>query len=89
MDKKLIQIKKRIEKEDTIYEKLEKQLHTNPIKNRLNQFLSGKLKSSVLDLLRSKWSIKLYLIICPSVLKVTNVSSLISSNEPSSYLTLS
>ena len=54
MDEKLIQIKKRIDQEETIYDKLEKKLHTNPIKNRLNQFISGKLKVSVLDLLRSK-----------------------------------
>ena len=54
MDEKLIQIKKRIESEETIYDKLDKQLHTNPIKNRLSQFVNKKLKVSVLDLLRSK-----------------------------------
>ena len=54
MKEQLLQIKKRIEQEETIYEKLEKQLHSNPIKNRLNQFVSTKLKSSVLDILRSK-----------------------------------
>ncbi|MBQ7450180.1 hypothetical protein IJS77_02090 [bacterium] len=54
MDEKLILLKKRIEKEETIYEKLGKQLHSNPIKNRLNQFMTNNLKSSVLDFLRSK-----------------------------------
>ena len=54
MKEQLLQIRKRIEQEETIYEKLEKQLHSNPIKNRLNQFVSTKLKSSVLDILRSK-----------------------------------
>ena len=54
MQEQLLQIKRRIETEETIYQKLEKQLHSNPIKNRLNQFVSTKLKSSVLDILRSK-----------------------------------
>ena len=54
MDEILIKIKKRIEKEQTIYEELQKKLHSNPIKNRLNQFMVNKKKLSVLDLLRSK-----------------------------------
>ena len=54
MEEQLFQIKRRIDQEETIYKKLEKQLHSNPIKNRLNQFMSQKLKSSVLDILRSK-----------------------------------
>ena len=54
MDEKFIQIKKRIEKEETIFEKVENQLHSNPIKNRLNQFISNKLNLSVLDLLKNK-----------------------------------
>ena len=55
MDEQLIQIKKRIEQEETIYEQLEKKLHTNPIKNRFNQFMTNKLKSSVLDLLKNNY----------------------------------
>ena len=54
MDEQLLKIRKRMEQEETIYEQLEKRLHTNPIKNRFNQFMTGKLKSSVLDLLRNK-----------------------------------
>lgn len=54
MDEQLIKIKQRIEKDETIFEQIDKKLHSNPIKNRLNQFVSGKLKVSVLDLLRSK-----------------------------------
>lgn len=54
MNEQLLQIKKRIDKEETIYAQLEKKLHSNPIKNRLNQFMSTKLKSSVIDILRSK-----------------------------------
>ena len=52
MDKKIIQLKKRIEKDDTIYKELEQKLHSNPIKNRLNQFVNTKLKVSVLDLFK-------------------------------------
>lgn len=54
MNEKLIHIKKRIEKEETVYEKLGKQLHSNPIKNRLNQFMTNNLKLSVLDLMKNK-----------------------------------
>ena len=54
MDKKLIQIKEKIENEKTVFEKDEKQLHSNPIKNRLNQFIKNNLKLSVLDLLKNK-----------------------------------
>lgn len=54
MDEKLLQIKEKIEKEENIYEKLSSRLHSNPIKNRLNQFMNNNLKLSVLDLLRSK-----------------------------------
>jgi len=54
MDKKIINIKEKIEKEESIYKKLGKQLHSNPIRNRLNQFITSKLKLSVLDLLKNK-----------------------------------
>ena len=54
MQEKLIQIRKRLETEETIYAKLEKKLHSNPIKNRLGQFINHKLKPSVIEILRSK-----------------------------------
>ena len=54
MNEQLIKIRKRMVEEATIYDELKMKLHTNPIKNRFNHFISSKMKSSVLDLLRSK-----------------------------------
>ena len=54
MDKKIVNIKKQIEKEETIFKKLEKQLHSNPIRMQFNKFITSKLKLSVLDLLKDK-----------------------------------
>ena len=54
MDKKLKELKQRLEKDKEAFEKQKNRLHSNPIKNRLNQFITSKLKLSALDMLRSK-----------------------------------
>ena len=54
MKEKIIYIKKQIEKEETIYERLGKKLNSNPIKDRLNQFITNKLNLSVSDLFKNK-----------------------------------
>ena len=54
MEHNLHTLKKRIEEEETIYGKLHKQLHSNPIKSKFSKFMTQHKKPSVLDILKDK-----------------------------------